>query len=713
MTTDALFSAQWYRVADLVPRVHRDTTRAQHIYRNQVWFVLKGPAGGGSLRVNAAGHHVLAQFDGKRSVAAVWDHTLAGLGDDAPTQDEVITLLGDLFEAGVIEFDRVTDLDQLFDNRQSRSRAEATARFSNPLFLRIALFNPNRLALVLQPALGWMFSRATFLLWLLAMVATVIASAYAWPQLGDAIRNDLVSPRNLLILWFVFPLMKLVHELAHAVAIRRFGGEVPECGIALLVLLPVPYVDASDSARFSNKWHRMAVAAAGILVETMLAALGLAVWLVVEPGLLRDIALNVFVTGTLSSLMFNGNPLLKFDAYYVLADWLEIPNLAERAGRYPAYLIQRYVFGLAVRSPAMAAGERRWFLLYGLTASVYRVFIGLAIGLYVAGHFFFIGVALAVWSLALQLGRPLWRAVVFLISDPRLGERRLRANALAVLALAVGGVVMFAMPVPHTTASRGVVWPVDQAVVRTPTDCFVTRVRVANGTYAHAGTPLIDCDSVQADAALARVRADYLIARAALDATRDRVERQMQRTELAEAAERLRKEEARLARAAVSSTVDGEVYLPDAASLVGRYLAQGTVVGYVLNRDKIAVRTLLPQERMELIDQRIEAVDVRMGRGPGYVHPTKIVRRVPAASQTLRVQALGAPGGGHFPATVSADGKTQLTRPAFELELALPLAFMDTLVGEPVELRFTHGHASLATLCYREVRLLFLSHFSV
>ncbi|MEO1575415.1 MAG: hypothetical protein AAFU65_10700, partial [Pseudomonadota bacterium] len=327
MSHDPLFSQQWYRVRALVPRVRRDTTSAQHIYRQQVWYVLKGPAGGGSLRVNAAAHHVLGQFDGERTVAEIWEDTLTTLGDDAPTQDELIQLLGDLFDAGVVDFDRASDLDQLFDNQKTRSRAESTARFSNPLFMRFALFNPNRLALALQPVMGWLFSRATLVLWLLGMIATGIAAAYAWPDLGHSVRHDLVSPRNLLIMWFVFPLMKLVHELAHAVAIRRFGGEVQECGIALLVLLPVPYVDASDSARFSNKHHRMAVAAAGILVETGLAALGLAVWFVVEPGLVRDIALSVFVTGTLSSVLFNGNPLLKFDAYYVLSDLLEIPNL--------------------------------------------------------------------------------------------------------------------------------------------------------------------------------------------------------------------------------------------------------------------------------------------------------------------------------------------------------------------------------------------------
>ncbi|MFK7888344.1 MAG: hypothetical protein AB8G16_15900 [Gammaproteobacteria bacterium] len=713
MSNDALFSQQWYRVRDLVPRVRKETTSAQHIYRNQAWFVLKGPGGGGSLRINAPAYHVFTRFDGKQNVGDLWEETLATLGDDAPTQDELISLLGDLFDADVVDFGRATDLDQLFDNQKNRSRAETTSRYSNPLFMRFALFNPNRLALALQPIMGWMFTRASFLLWLLAMLLTGLATAYAWPELSRSFQTDLMTPRNLVIMWFVFPLMKLLHELAHAVAIRRFGGEVHECGIAMLVLLPVPYVDASDSARFSNKHHRMAVGAAGILVETGLASMGLAVWMVVEPGLIRDIALNVFVTGTLSSLLFNGNPLLKFDAYYVLSDFLEIPNLAGRASQYPVYLIQRYLLGLKVRSPAIAAGERLWLFSYGLVAAVYRLLLAVAIGLYVATHFFFVGVALAVWSVLLQFGRPLWRAVVFLLLDKRLGDRRLRANAIALTFVGMAVVFLFVLPVPHTTSVRGVVWPVDQAVVRTATDCFVKSVQVTNGTYALADTPLILCDDAEAEAELSKVRADYLIARAGLDATRDRVERQIFRTELQAAAERLRKEETRLGRARVTNAVEGEVYLPDALSLVGQFLPQGTVLGYVLNRDKISVRTLLPQERMELIDRRVDAVDVRMLRGPGVVRSTSIVRRVPAASQLLQVEALGNIGGGDLSAVTTPEGDVTLERPAFELELQLPPVFIDTLVGEPVELRFLHGKASLATLAYRHARLLLLSRFNV
>ena len=109
--------------------------------------------------------------------------------------------------------------------------------------------------------------------------------------------------------------------------------------------MPVPYVDASAAAAFRSKWRRAFVGAAGMIVEMSLAALALIVWLTVEPGLLRAFAFNVMLIGGVSTLLFNGNPLLRYDGYYVLSDLVEIPNLAQRSTRYSCYLIQRYLFG--------------------------------------------------------------------------------------------------------------------------------------------------------------------------------------------------------------------------------------------------------------------------------------------------------------------------------------------------------------------------------
>lgn len=154
--------------------------------------------------------------------------------------------------------------------------------------------------------------------------------------------------------------MKTVHELAHRLAVKRWGGEVHEMGIVFLLLMPIPYVDASSAWAFANKYQRILVGAADILAELVIAAFAMLIFFFVEPGVVTDFAYTAILLGTVSTVLFNGNPLLRFDAYYVLADAIEIPNLAPRASRYWGYRVQRYAFGIKdARSPVTAPGRTR------------------------------------------------------------------------------------------------------------------------------------------------------------------------------------------------------------------------------------------------------------------------------------------------------------------------------------------------------------------
>src|SRR5262249_45942838 len=161
------------------------------------------------------------------------------------------------------------------------------------------------------------------------------------------------------ILGLCFPVIKFLHELGHGYATKAGGGEVHEMGVLLLVFMPVPYVDASAATGFRGKWRRGLVGAAGLLTGTFIASGFLVVWVLSEPGLLRAIAFNVMLIAGVSTLVFNGNPLLRFDGYYIFSDWIEVPNLAVRGNQYWRYLTERYVFRMShVEPPPSTAGER-------------------------------------------------------------------------------------------------------------------------------------------------------------------------------------------------------------------------------------------------------------------------------------------------------------------------------------------------------------------
>jgi len=216
------------------------------------------------------------------------------------------------------------------------------------------------------------------------------------------------SPQHWWLYAVLYPALKAIHELAHAVAIKRCGGSVYETGITFLVLMPIPYVDASDAWMFPAKNQRVLVGAAGMLAECALASVGLIVFLLVEPGIIREVGFAVFVMGSVSTLLFNANPLLKFDGYYILQDCLDIPNLSARSQKYCFYLAKKYLYRVqGVVSPVSADGERRWLLTYGVLAGAYRFIITIVISLFLASEFLILGVALAVYAMFQLLINPI------------------------------------------------------------------------------------------------------------------------------------------------------------------------------------------------------------------------------------------------------------------------------------------------------------------
>jgi putative peptide zinc metalloprotease protein len=510
--------------------------------------------------------------------------------------------------------------------------------------------------------------------------------------------------------------LKALHELGHAFAVKHHGGEVHEMGILFLVFVPLPYVDASAAAAFADKWKRVAVGAAGIGVELVASALALFVWLAVEPGALRSLAHAVLWVGGASTLLFNGNPLLRFDGYYVLSDWIEIPNLRARSTRYLAYAVERYVFGLEkVRDPVTAPGERFWFVSWGLAAGVYRVGVVFAIALFVAERYLLVGVLLAALALATQLVLPLLRQALFVLRSPRLGGQRPRALTASALALAALLAAALLLPLPLSTRAQGVVWPPEGTHVRAGADGFVEELLVAPGARVATGQPLlrtrdaaVEAELAVGEARLREVRARYRAARGG-----DRVAAQNLRDEL-EAAESARdRARERAVAAVVRSPGEGRFVAPDAGDLLGRFVEQGELLGYVVGPSISTARVVIPQDSASLVQQRTRRVELRHSRRPGRIVTARVAREVPAATDLLPSAALGSLGGGPFAVDPGDARGLRTTRSVFQLELELPASAAVAEIGGRVHVRFDHGAEPIAWRGIRAVRRLLLSRIGV
>ena len=712
----ALFSPSWYRVAELKPRLRSHTQIHRQSFRGQVWFVLQDQASGRFHRFTPAAHLVISLMDGKRSVQEIWDLACGELGDEVLSQEQTIQLLAQLYRCDVLHGDGPPDLAELSGRAERMRRRKLLMTFLNPLAVRIPVLDPDRFLSATLFLVRPLFSWFGLLLILGVLGSAAVLTGVHWSELTENVTDRVLSAESLLLMLVAYPLIKALHELGHGYAVKHWGGEVHEMGLMFLVFMPVPYVDASAATAFREKRRRALVGAAGIIVELMVASLALFFWLSAEPSLLRVFAFNVMLIGGISTLLFNGNPLLRFDGYYVFADLIGIPNLGVRANRHLGYLIQRHLFGIeGARSPVSAPGEGAWFVVYGISALVYRLFIMVAIVLFVATKFFFVGVVLALWACTLMYVLPLLKGLRFLASSPALQKTRGRAVAVCLGVLAVVGGGLLVLPLPYATLAEGVVWVPGDGVVNAGTEGTVVTLLAEPNQSVPPGAPLLRLEDPLLAARLRVLEAEVreLRLRFAAQNMADRAEAKIIQEQLNHAEADLALHRRRDEALVVRSPTQGRFYLPRAADLPGRFIAKGATLGYVADPGRPIVRVLVPQDVIDLVRQRTGAVQIRFADRLTQVFDARVDREVPAASSQLPSLAFSTQGGGDISLDPEqAEGGRALDS-FFQFELSLAEGATSASVGGRVHVRFDHGREPLAWRLYRSLRQLFLRQFNV
>jgi putative peptide zinc metalloprotease protein len=714
--TQSLFSPSWYRVAQLRLRLPPHVRFHRHHYRGELWYVLQDPVSGRQHRFSPAGYYLLQLLDGQRSIQELWELANAQLGDEAPTQDEMIQLLGQLHGADLLCGNVPPDTREVLLRQQHQHRLRWRQRLGNPLALRFPLLNPEPLLARGLPLARSLFSPLGGLVWLLTVITAALLAAAHWPELSSDLADRVLAPDNLLLLWLLYPSVKILHELGHGFATKVWGGEVHELGITLLAMLPVPYIDASAASALPDKHQRLVVGAAGMMVELFLASLALFVWLSVEPGLIREIAYNVMLIGGVSTLLVNANPLLRFDGYYIFADAIEIPNLAGHARRYLAYLVLHYLFAVEdTPCPATTRGERSWFVAYGIASFSYRLIIATVAILFVAGKFLVIGVLLAVWAAIALFLLPLLKQLGFLLTSPVLRRQRLRAVAATGFLLATVGALLAFLPVPLWSNAEGVVWLPEQAEVRAGTEGLIRRFLAEPGTRVQRGDPLAELEDplLPAEIRVLEARVAELNARYIALWRSDRVQTEIIKNDLSVATADLARARERARELIICSPSDGVFIVPQADDLPGRLLHQGDLLAYVADRSAITVRAVVSQADIGLVRGRTQSVWVKLAEGMAKTFPAFIQREVPAATDRLPSAALSTIGGGRI-AFETDDPEGLRTRdPVFQLDLQLPEQIPVAGLGGRVYVRFEHGREALMWQWYRRLRQLLLRRFNV
>ncbi len=716
LSDKSFYSNDWHRVSGLKLRLRANAGITRQTFRGDLWYVLQDQASGKFHRFNPEAWLVISLLNGERSVEEVWRIACERLGDDVLTQNEIIHLLSQLHQADVLQGDVMPDVAEMLQKAEKQSRKKMAMSLINPLALRLPIFDPDALLDGLmpfvRPFLGWFGA----LLFLGLVINALMLLGIHWEQFTGNISDRLLATESMILLVLTYPVVKLFHEFGHGFAVKRWGGEVHEMGVMFLVFMPVPYVDASAASRFTGKWQRAFVGAAGIIVELLLASLAMLVWVYAEDGLVRAFAFNVMLIGGASTLVFNGNPLLRFDGYYVLSDLIEIPNLGPKANRYIGYLIKHYLFGLkSEETPATGAGEEKWLFTFSIASFVYRLFIVGVIILYVASIFPMIGVMLAIWSLVMMFGVPLAKQAWFLLASPKLRRHRTRAFAVTGAVIGAAGFFVAAVPLPYGTMAQGVIWTPQEAAIYAAAPGHVVALYAYTDMRVQANTTLVQMEDPMLDAHVVAVEAKVQGLSYSMDAAtlEDPVEARVIRERLAQAKEDLMHAKDLQARLSVRSPAEGRLVLPEGDDLIGRFFHQGDLIGYVLDFRNPIIVAAVPEASADLVRSDTVSVQIRFDDDISKVREAHVKREVPQITDHLPMAALATAGGGGFVTQPGADGEMKSLEKVLHLELELERVDDIAGMGGRVHVLFRHEPTSILTRAWRQMRQLFLREFNV
>ena len=714
----SLYSESWYRVRHQHIRLRPTVQVRKQAFRGNIWYVIEDPFNNRFFRFRPEAYTFIARLTEHKTVEEVWQQCLEQDPENAPGQPEVIRMLAQLYQASLLQSDLSPDAARLFERHRKQKQRELKAKLLSILFIRIPLFDPNKLLDRFMPLVNPLISKWGLALWFIVVVMgvkTVLSNAQAlWDQ-----TEGILAPGRLALLYLCFIVVKILHEAGHGFLTKKFGGEVHTAGIMLMVFNPIPYIDATAAWAFRERWKRVLVGTGGVVVELFLAGVAAFVWAATEDGLFNAIAYNVMFVASISTLLLNINPLMRFDGYYVLADLTDTPNLNQRSNRQFLSFFEKHLLGNRdAESPAESRNEAFWLSVFAVAGWAYRLFIFTVILWFVADQFFGLGLLAALVGIVTFLIVPLVKLILFLIYEPRIEETRGRAQATtAAIALALL-LFLTLIPLPDAFRARGVIQadPYRQIFAESP-GYLQSEVRpsmewVSVGETLFAGSNREG--EIELQSALAE--REQIEALLLLSVNDPKIRKPtLQRSEAV--AEKIDRLVLRQAQLNYQAPIEGLWVAPRLEEQEGTFVRRGTPIGVIINPDQFTFLAVVEQRHaMHLFNDTVQDASLRI---PGQAHqkiPVQNLRFIPAEQNRLPHASLGWAGGGELEVSREDPEGLQTVEPFFLVRAEIPSAEVQRLTlshNLRGHIRFKLPPSPLYFQAYRWVRQLLQERFEV
>ena len=483
-------------------KARQDLHVSEVTYLGEPSWTVKDPVKLKYFRLSRQQYAVLTLLDGERSLNQILDGYVELTSSPRPSPSQLQSIIFELYQQGLAWSTRPGQGDSLDFRGDQQLWQKLKQTTTNLMFIRLPGFDPTRILSAFYWAAKWMFHPA-IVMWAVSVVL------FSWVFIGTHFSEimtrvptteSLISWKSTLMIWAVLGCTKIIHELGHAFACRHFGGECHEIGVAFLIFSPCLYCDVSDSWTMKSKWRRIAIASAGIYIELLLAALAFFVWWRTNPGTLRDISFLVFVVSNISTLLFNLNPLLRLDGYYILSDWLEVPNLRQKSDKVLEHSILKNLCGITVKKDiGVPAGRKPHFLIYAIASMIYRslmviVVCCLLFSMLKSYRLEYLGLLLGLVSGA--IGITTWSKRIIKTGKANVDEHyaKSRLSWLAVFAI-VGVSLILLVPLPMYLKSPLKIEFADTQSLYVTTAGLLAQVHVHPGQIVQQGQLLADLDN--------------------------------------------------------------------------------------------------------------------------------------------------------------------------------------------------------------------------
>ena len=676
------------------------------------WYVIEDEANGKFYRIGHAEYTFLSLLDGETTIQSAIAETAAELGASALSESEAATLCRWLIESGLAEKRRHDE--ERWSEHQRKRKLVQRCRWVNPIMLKIPIGNPDSVVNTVTGVFGWIVS------WRIASAMCIlwaVSLAMLLPRVGDILHptSPILAASNWFWLGGCWGLLRIVHEMAHAVTCKRYGGSVREWGILLLMFIPLPYVDVTSAWRFPRRGSRILTSAAGMLAELSVAAVAVIVWCNAESEFVKQHALNVMMAASFTTVLFNANPLMRFDGYHIIADALNVPNLWTHGRAFVRTFARRMFFSLPTAEPTCRPSHKWFIKLYGVASLVWTIMICVSLSLGALSLFDGVGLLLAAVAITLWIGVPAMRLGRFLLRGTDLEQpSRSRFAIASIVTVASCLALGWVLPAPSIVNAPLTIQHDPLTTVRATSVGFITDFKVDPGTRVEVGDVICRMENVELEAELRDVSLRLAASQQRVRAFTSAGEPAAAQREL-EATTDLERKRAELMRRVegltVVAPVSGTILTDDLADRVGIYVKRGAEIVSIGGDGPRTAIALVSQSDADLFSELSDReVTIRVWGTFGESHSGFIRRINPRAQTSLPHLAFAAPVGGPLAVTENrsndatnlADGSRneqadwQLVDPRVRVEIEL-------VEGESTVLRT--GQTGISHIHARECRL--------